>query len=915
MNEAFALYTPQERKEYLNFRSWLFRIRKEELIHAMEIEFETSSEGSHEFDLLQEMVKLQIPMETPVHPKALGYKNRSKDGPTLDYEHSKEKSRWTRPRMFQWSPKNSLNRTKGRSQQRFDVLARNKLAPWGDVYSLGTTREQREMDMHLIKGTYIKSSNSTSRRAIYKADQQSVRDIIHMLHLASRGHFLRPQKRPSISFCSSWLQPTERWFSLSFYLASRFQVAIWATFRKNGKANASPHYPPGILKTVITSAMHMGIKEALQNDTKSLDFLRDSITWRYVNTSGLGYCGGDWNTVYNALTHVPLLEMQNPAQHLYALVRKSLEVTLALELEKALLDEPAERRVQSDRKSKKQKRNKKRKGRRRNAVQKKNPLQIKDDEDVGIVRMVETVPNMLRFPDNQTPPRERNRNMIMVLSLLDDCVESVFLKVGLEPSVPFAQSDDCQKNKSAKLKQPYFRACGDNHRRDQSEEAKNREPLPNLASASQNEVVSFESAVATDRIPSPLSFQWPSANPVDYYPLQGSGAIQSPFSETLLSSDLYSKTDTLEEFSFGQQSNPINEWPFVNRYQNRERSILTDFFLSQEDRSDDDEKLMTASTAASISSSTYKDFTAVADAEDMDKGSPEESGVASEMVTITEDDASMKRNMCMDDMESKDGDAMKERKTSEAIPRDSVPEVTDRASMASEDGKEIEEAQRDEESSTSTKCRSPSPEAPNTPPPTLSPILVSLADLQHLKHLALTPERSSSASGMKKTSLSLYDTPMPGSLPSSPVLEKDGLMQSWSREDLRIDNFRDDHRIRQRKGIQARTHRLVDLQQSYKAVAVKSLAKPIASSRSGNIDFRTHLLESTGKKEQQRESCAQSETAMDGRSEDLQWQQDSRKHLFEEIESKVVIKDETTTITSALSHREVEDFRSIREGK
>lgn len=892
------------------FRNWLFGLEKQELIDAMEIEFEISCEGSHEFELLGEMVKLQLPLETPVHPKALGYKNRSKLGPTLDYEHGRKKSRWTRPRMFQLSPKNTLKRTKGRSQQqRFEVLARNRSAPWGETYSLGTTSDQREKDMCLLKGTYIKSSNSKECRAIFKADRQSARDIIHMLHVTSRGHFLRPQKRSSISFCSSWLQPTERWFSLSFYLASRFQVAMWDTFRKNGRANPSPQYSRGILETVIPSAMYMGIKEALQTDTKSLEFLRDSITWGFMNTSGIEYCGGDWNSIYSTLTHTPLLEMENPIQGLYSLVRKSLELTLAQKLEKTLLEEPVDGQVELERKNHNPKRNKKRKGRKGNSHQKKNPLLTDDDGDVEIKKIEATAPIMFCFPDNQTPARERNRNIITILSLLDDCIESVFLEVGLEPSMSFAQTDDEHKTEETKSKQPYFRSRGHTHKWNPGEGAQNSKPL-SFPTAPPSEVISFESTMTTERISSSLSFQWPSSNPVDYYPLRGSVSIQSPFSQTLLSSDLY-KEDTLEEFSFGQQHNQINEWPFANRYHSRERSILTDFFLSQEDRSDDDEKLMTASTAASISSSTYKEFTAVADADDMDKGSPEESGVASEMVTITEDETSVKRSAVTDGVESKDDDATKERKVNETIPRELIAEVVQDASAAIEGGKEADETNREEESSTSSKCRSPSPEAPNTPPPTLSPILVSLADLQHLKHLALTPERSSSAAGMKKSSLSLSDTKKPGSLPSSPVLEKDSL----TREDLRIANFRDDHRIRHRRVAQPRPHRLVDMQQSYKAVAVKSLAKPIASSKSGNVDFRTHLLESTGKKEHQRESCAQSETALDGRSEDLQWQQDSRKHIFEEIENKVVMKDETTTITSAMSQREVEDIRSIREGK
>ncbi|CAJ1931824.1 unnamed protein product [Cylindrotheca closterium] len=887
------------------FRKWLSSLSKQELLHAMQIEFETSSDGCHEYDLLKEMIALQVPLETPVHPKALGYKPYTQLGPTLDYEHGKERSIWKKPRMFQWIPipqNNSIKR-KGRPQQRFDVIARSKVSPSGESWSLGTTREQREQDKSLLQGTYFDYSTPTPR-LIFKADRLSAQaDIIRTLHVSSRGHLFRPQNRSSIPFCSSWLQPTIRWFSLSLYLASRFQVALWVKFRKNGKANhEKAQFESAILETAITRAMHSGIKEALQNDiAKSLDFLRDSISWCSMNTSGLAFRGGDWNSVHSALVHIPLLEIAKPKQKLYALVRTSFELELSVELEKALLDEPLERHAHSARKSKRLKpNNKKRKGRRKKTDQKKTPVQIIDSEHVDMVSIDEPVSKILSFPDNQTSPRLRSRNIIMILSLLDDFVEEAFLKVGLEPSVPFDLCGGGQKNESTKSKQPYFRSRGDYSKGGRSEE-----PSPSPAATPPSEMISFESKLATERMQSPLSFQWPSTN--EYYPFQdnSSAAIQPTFSQTLLSSGLY-QSDALEVFSFGQtgQSNPINGWPFVNPYQGRERSILTDFFLSQEDRSDD-ELSVPASTAASISSSTCKDFTAVADPE------AEESGAASEMVILT-DDTSIQRTLDANDFDSKNHhDATKKERKADTDPE---PEVVLHKSITSANVREVEKADRDDETSASSNCRSPSPQAPITPPPTLSPILVSLADLQHLKHLALTPERISSATARKKTSRTFSDTPMPGSLPSSPVLsEMDGLKQSRSREDLRIANFRDDHRIRLKKGIQQRHHRLADLQQSYKAVAVKSLAKPIASSKSRNFDFRTHLIESTGKKELQRESCAHSETAMDGRSEDLQWQHDSRKHLLDEIESKVVMKDETTTITSALSQREVEDLRSIRE--
>ena len=61
--------------------------------------------------------------------------------------------------------------------------------------------------------------------------------------------------------------------------------------------------------------------------------------------------------------------------------------------------------------------------------------------------------------------------------------------------------------------------------------------------------------------------------------------------EESLPSDVYNPFDVDSDLVLGMNSDDIggdiNNWPFVNRYQSRERSILTNFFQSRNDKIDD----------------------------------------------------------------------------------------------------------------------------------------------------------------------------------------------------------------------------------------------------------------------------------------------------------------------------------------
>ena len=184
------------------------------------------------------------------------------------------------------------------------------------------------------------------------------------------------------------------------------------------------------------------------------------------------------------------------------------------------------------------------------------------------------------------------------------------------------------------------------------------------------------------------------------------------------------------------------------------------------------------------------------------------------------------------------------------------------------------------------ECRSPSPEAPLTPPPTLSPILFSLEDLKDMRK-GPGSQSNSSLEGSSIRRMKAKLPSLPGSLPSSP---KNGLTSSWSRDDLQIQAFRDDHRIKQttKRPPHSQPSRATETP-TYKAIAAKSVARPIASTRVASV-VRTHVQELS------RESCARSETALD-----------------EEAENVSLTRDETTTITTSGVSQRAEELTALRE--
>jgi len=1033
------------------FKCWVTSLNRDELLDAMAFTFQpdpitktsmatpslpylnvsnSSIAKSHEYDLLSDMVKDQPPPPTPVHPRAMGFKSRSEKGARLDYFFREEENlRWTKPRLFQWVEQHDQSshfynnfggrathrdRTRNRnryatnnsggtstSKRRFRVIARQKVAPWGDVYSLGCTKEQYDADYQLIQGVrlgryrrdgryhatacFVCSGTRAESEIEYTAGGSNIKSkghwnnstnrnsytsmsILHMLRIASRGQFYEYHPMSSlskttterVSYCASWLQPTERWFSLSMYLASRFQISLWDSYMKvqSNKSRQQQHqllvnpariirqggdwdsYKESILRDSIIRSVQSGLRDMLKEEKMSsrLNYLRDGTLWSilegnprrqllFPHTTSPSFprdkqqTEGYWRIIACTWTQVNLVEMHIPFNSkLKRMVNEKLEEELAAQMEQVIFEEDKleQQKSRNDdtagtlstkkkRKKKKRKQSKTSNG----STDKSNtlptiPIKADDGEDKdehvsissnsspreGKITSKNVPGKEFEFPRNSVAAHERNRNTIFVLGILEDIMEQAFSEVGLmatpkwDEPVKEAAIDVVSAEKDSKADSLF--PSTSHHIGFDNKHKGSVDSSIELSSVSET-----SKKLATNLIHSTQSLDQEFTNHKDenafsFHTMQNQTNIDNPFAVG---------NDFTQNSLHGIGG--YVDFRFVNHYQSRERSILTNFFESQNekidnnDADDDEERLMAASTAASIASSSYKDTTVVAETEEL----PVPANVITEMTPACAEMSAIRES---DDACSKSSD-----EAGNNLHIIETNESRDRASSVSSsldfdlDAKPLDEEDDSMEAKTAAgsdhenrsigneSCyRSPTLRAPSTPPPTLSPILVSLADLKKVKRFHFLEFDNATLPG-------------PGSLPPNSPVPQDSMICSWSREDLRIESFRDDHNIKNQQRDRIKSRRGLEIP-TYKSVVAKSLIHPTSSSRQDTVSLNQEIqsVESFRRKQHQhKESCAQSETAIDS---------DQREHqdwYREEVENQSLAKDETTTIISGISHR------------
>lgn len=237
----------------------------------------------------------------------------------------------------------------------FDVIARQFRQDDGTVLSVASTMREQQADAALLRGTVIvvvavdhhdettttplvhhgagdglgENAAAGALMCRFEATRASARcnvenskdprQVLRILRGASRGNFASvfvDKNSSSSLFFTPWFDATDRWFLLSMYLASRFELTLWTAFYQRQqivgfsrtaipRTTVSPHNsaalrqrPPleqlsdGTLSTLYAAALARTIKEVLEKDGAALVssplkcHIRDSDLWDLLTDDG-----------------------------------------------------------------------------------------------------------------------------------------------------------------------------------------------------------------------------------------------------------------------------------------------------------------------------------------------------------------------------------------------------------------------------------------------------------------------------------------------------------------------------------------------------------------------------------------------------------------------------------------------------
>lgn len=471
----------KQSEEISLIKNWIEHLSESEFRDAITFTFEKDDNAkSHEYELLKQMVDLQSPPPTPIHPRAMGVKLASNvfssDG--RDEEERIMRNRRVRPRLYQFIERKNSNgfdldqslaslppeiaamvrkentvqssskqkRNRGENTLSYDVIARQFRASWGEQLSLAPTEEMRIIDEELLFGTYLKGGGEQSRcctfkRCNYREHQDEKAYFLKVLKIASRGRFLSEEpQRKSCKFMAPWLQPTKEWFSLSTYLASRFEIALWNSFRF--------HRCNGFVKTVTVDSIEASLRQLNVSQSSSAvagvmkqllevsiadGKLRDELVYKLLTRPP------DVRTTRD-LEEIQLVRLNTTIDTFRIMLMNHLKSEITKLAERDLLQShPNQRAVgnSGNRNVKGKKRRKKKKRRNKPIEMKLVAIDEKRGDDANSTSNSSRSSNNvgLTLPPTITLNEEDNQHKIVALGILDDIMEGVWKKVGLQGKV------------------------------------------------------------------------------------------------------------------------------------------------------------------------------------------------------------------------------------------------------------------------------------------------------------------------------------------------------------------------------------------------------------------------------------------------------------------------------------------------
>ena len=419
------------------------------------------------------------------------------------------------------------------------------------------------------------------------------------------------------------------------------------------------------------------------------------------------------------------------------------------------------------------------------------------------------------FPETNASisDRARNRNIVTVLGILDGVVSDVFGKVGLEQTPKEEDtSDDHEWGDAKSLIKAVKKSKQNEHVKKATPAAQSKQvATQNNTNAKKPHNDEFNMQYHNTHDWPPLS-PWDSSvggmEKVEKHQVQNQHSLSpmEPSVSTVEQPSAFSGTGKDSRGAFDIFASPygnlaggfflrspeksidfawdthdfaIDQWGLAEGA--RERSIMEDLFLSQERREQEEENIMASSTIASIASSTN------------DEAYPETEYIPDDDLTENSDPPDFPERV------KPDGQSIPDEIQKElAMPANGMLDESDRVGLEELNASEATNAAKadpqNENASESEVLQHDSheenPSPPPTPSPNLSPILVSLADLQVIKksgssdNLPVLRQVDSEDSNTNQTTGS--DGRSFSSLPAGSNFPPPRMVTSLSREDLRL---------------------------------------------------------------------------------------------------------------------------------
>ena len=508
-------------------KTWIQSLSFKELLDAMVFPIASTS---NEYDLLIEMLNNQSPPPTPIHPRAIGYPKPASNKPVTDgrwtQEHRLLRARFEKPRLFQFieritttnddytavndiymtglglpddiaallkedrknnlktkgtrSIKKKLHTKRAKKEQKFDVIAKKFNTPWGDVYSLGSTKIQREADLKILLGSQFQygATKVTCQQgldcyghfypqvcfhsgSIHMDLLLNKEDVLKMLHIASRGKFLSVSPRNDqihnsngVPFCAPWFDPTQEWFSLPLYLASRFEAALWSSFNSSMFKNQSFGLPLTVIEHTLQSvstrdfirhilkSVNQSIKIFLSNEISTVEgkVLDLCIYQLLMGENTLGFVPYEEmiqvDIIIKSLVSIPLVHLGKSRDTFRKQIVLSLEQVVREETEKSLIDSCPPIRslhsIQNEKLRKKNNRRKKKMKRKKQSITSHKNMLNSIEENNDDISIESNDHNEDGFNTNSiSNGRYRNDNMF-ILEIIEEIYTKTFHELGFE---------------------------------------------------------------------------------------------------------------------------------------------------------------------------------------------------------------------------------------------------------------------------------------------------------------------------------------------------------------------------------------------------------------------------------------------------------------------------------------------------